>query len=114
MPTIHETAYPRLKSNPTPRELVTVYTPTKEEMDLADRVARSSTAHLGFLILMKTFQRLGYFVLIRDVPVSIVEHIAHDQGFLDIPAGLAEYDESGTRRRHVPIIRRAPRREAIW
>jgi hypothetical protein len=42
-------------------------------MDLADRVARSLTSRLGFLILLKTFQRLGYFVLIRDVPVSIVE-----------------------------------------
>ena len=75
-------------------------------MDLADRVARSLTSRLGFLILLKTFQRLGYFVLIRDVPVSIVEHIARDQGFLQAPAGLAEYDDSGTRRRHVPIIRR--------
>src|SRR5271169_6131721 len=104
MPTIHETAYPRLKSNPSPRELAATYTPTNDEIALADRVAQRSTPHLGFLILLKTFQRLGYFVLIRDVPVSIVEHIAHDQGFLNIPAGLAEYDDSGTRRRHVPMI----------
>jgi TnpA family transposase len=75
-------------------------------MALADRAAHRSTPHLGFLILLKTFQRLGYFVLIRDVPVSIVEYIAHDQGFLNIPTGLDEYDDSGTRRRHVPIIRK--------
>lgn len=105
MPSIHETAYPRLKSNPSPRELVGVYTPTREEMALADRVARSGTARLGFLILLKTFQRLGYFVPLRDVPLSVVEHIARDQGFLAAPANLAEYDNSGTRRRHVPIIR---------
>jgi hypothetical protein len=74
-------------------------------MDLADRVVRSATARLGFLVLLKTFQRLGYFVMIRDVPASIVEHIAHDQGFLEKPGGLDEYDASGTRRRHVPIIR---------
>ncbi len=73
MPTVHETAYPRLRGNPSPRELVDVYSPTRDEMDLADRVARSLTSRLGFLILLKTFQRLGYFVLIRDVPVSIVE-----------------------------------------
>jgi hypothetical protein len=30
VPTIHETAYPRLKNNPTPRELADIYTPTKE------------------------------------------------------------------------------------
>jgi len=74
-------------------------------MDLADRVVRSATARLGFLVLLKTFQRLGYFVMVRDVPASIVEHIAHDQGFLETPGGLDEYDDSGTRRRHVPIIR---------
>jgi len=105
VPSIHETAYPRLKHNPSPRELADIYTPTKDEMALADRVARSSTARLGFLILLKTFQRLGYFVLVREVPVRIVEHIAHDQGFLYVPAGLSDYDESGTRRRHVPLIR---------
>ena len=105
MPSIHETAYPRLKNSPSPRELVTVYSPTKDEIVLAGRVARSSTARLGFLILLKTFQRLGYFMLIRDVPASIVEHIAHDLGFLDAPPGLSEYDDSGTRRRHVPIVR---------
>ena len=87
MPTVHETAYPRLRGNPSPRELVDVYSPTRDEMDLADRVARSLTSRLGFLILLKTFQRLEYFVLIRDVPVSIVEHIARDQGFLQAPAG---------------------------
>lgn len=105
MPSIHETAYPRLRSSLSPRELVAVYSPTKDEMDLADRVVRSATARLGFLVLLKTFQRLGYFVMIRDVPASIVEHIAHDQGFLEKPGGLDEYDASGTRRRHVPIIR---------
>jgi uncharacterized protein DUF4158 len=105
VPTIHETAYPRLKNNPSPRELADIYTPTKDEMALAESVARSSTARLGFLILLKTFQRLGYFVLLRDVPASIVEHIAHDQGFLYVPAGLDDYDDSGTRRRHVPLIR---------
>jgi hypothetical protein len=73
---------------------------------LADCVARSSIARLGFLILLKTFQRLGYFVLIREVPVRIVEHIAHDQGFSYVPAGLSDYDDSGTRRRPVPLIRK--------
>ena len=44
MPTIHETAYPRLKSNSRSRELLAVYNLTKDEMGLANRVARSSTA----------------------------------------------------------------------
>jgi hypothetical protein len=58
------------------------------------------------LILLKTFQRLGYFIALRDVPRSIIEHIGHDQGMLIAPDSMAEYDESGTRRRHVSIVRK--------
>jgi TnpA family transposase len=105
MPTVHETAYPRLKSSVSPRELTDLYTPTVAEVELAGRASRGETARLGFLVLLKTFQRLGYFVALRDVPRSIVEHIGHDQGLLIIPETMAEYDDSGTRRRHVKIIR---------
>jgi TnpA family transposase len=105
VPSAHETAYPRLKSRPSPHELAMVYTPTKDEVVLAERVTRSDVARLGFLILLKTFQRLGYFVQLRDVPRTIVEYIAQTQGFLIVPDALADYDASGTRRRHVPIIR---------
>ena len=105
MPSAHETAYPRLKSNPSPTELAAVYTPTKEEAALADSVARGEVARLGFLVLLKAFQRLGYFLQLRDVPAAIIEHIAHTQGFLIAPGGLGVYDESGTRRRHVAVIR---------
>jgi hypothetical protein len=107
MPTVHETTYPRLKSNISHRELVDLYTPTKVEVELGGRVSKGDRARLAFLILLKTFQRLGHFIALRDVPRSIVEHIGHDQGLLIVPDSMAvEYDESGTRRRHVPIIRK--------
>jgi hypothetical protein len=105
VPSAHETAYPRLKSHPSPHELTMVYTPTKDEVALAEGTARSELARLGFLVLLKTFQRLGYFVQLRDVPPTIGEHIAQTQGFLVVPGALANYDASGARRRHVPIIR---------
>lgn len=82
-----------------------MYTPTREEAALADGVARGEVARLGFLVLLKAFQRLGYFLQLRDLPPVIVEHIAHTQGFLVAPGGLGEYDESGTRRRQVAVIR---------
>jgi hypothetical protein len=106
MPTVHETAYPRLKSNVSRRELIDLYTPTQAEVELATRVSKGEPARFGFLILLKTFQRLGYFIALRDVPRSIIEHIGHDQGLLIVPDTMAEYDESGTRRRHVAIIRK--------
>ncbi len=105
MPSVHETAYPRVKRHPSPHDLTTVYTPPKDEVALAEGVTRSAIARLAFLILLKPVQRLGYFVPLRDVPRTIVEHIAHTQGCLVTPAGLADYDASGTRRRHVPLIR---------
>jgi hypothetical protein len=55
-PLIHE-----LKSNPSPNELATVYTPTREKTALADRVARGEIAHLGFLVLLKTFPAARLF-----------------------------------------------------
>ncbi len=106
MPTVHETAYPRLKSNVSRRELIDLYTPTQAEVELATRVSKGEPARFGFLILLKTFQRLGYFIALRDVPRSIIEYIGHDQGMLIVPDTMAEYDESGTQLRHVPIIRK--------
>ncbi len=108
MPSVHETAYPRLKSSLTTQELADIYTPTSAEIEVADKVAKGQTAKLCFLILLKTFQRLGYFVQLRDVPSQIATHIAgslpsfHSESS---PAELEQYDNSGTRRRHIPLIR---------
>ncbi|WP_052326853.1 DUF4158 domain-containing protein [Deinococcus peraridilitoris] len=95
MPTLDETAYPRLKSQPIEKELLEIYTPSQEELALAERVAREATAKFCFLVLLKTFQRLGYFVQLRDVPETITEQIKHSLGLLILPVRLAGYDESG-------------------
>ena len=75
MVSIQDTAYPRLKSNPTFKELINVYTPTPDELQLAERVTRKSSTSLCFLVLLKTFQRLGYGVPLTAVPASIIRHI---------------------------------------
>lgn len=104
MPSIHETAYPRLKSSLTERELDKHYTPNDAELALALRCSNGKTARLGFLVLLKTFQRLGYFVKIGAVPQRLVAHIAKYLGFQKTP-DLSEYDDSGSRRRHVSLVR---------
>jgi hypothetical protein len=38
MLSIHDTAYPRLKSHPSAKELEALYTPTPDELELARRV----------------------------------------------------------------------------
>src|SRR3954469_25785497 len=105
MPAVHETAYPRLKEAVTPTDLVEVYTPTAKEIALAIDTSPRPEARLGFLILLKAFQRLGYFVLAGEVPKPIVEHIANYLGVDPASDDLHRYDESGTRRRHIAIIR---------
>jgi len=105
MPSIHETAYPRLKRAPTPDELARVYTPTRAEVQLAQQVTKGPVARIGFFVVLKTFQRLGYVVPVADVPAAVIAHIAQA---VDIPLAtldLRGYDTSGTRRRHVQTIR---------
>ena len=57
MPTIHDTAYPRLKSSISEKELNEIYTPTADEFDLAHSLTNSTAMRIGFLVLLKTFQR---------------------------------------------------------
>src|SRR5512142_1069884 len=91
MPAVHETAYPRLKEAVTPTDLVEVYTPTAKEIALAIETSPRREARLGFLILLKTFQRLGYFVLVSEVPKSIVGHIANYLGIDPASDDLLSY-----------------------
>src|SRR5919204_6526242 len=105
MASLHDTAYPRLRSHLTIRELTEVYSPTRDELALAQRATRGASAQLAFLVLLKTFQRLGYFVSLQSVPLSIVTHIASCAGILFALVDLMGYDDSGTRRRHLALIR---------
>ena len=106
MPTCAETAYPRLKNQIREKELTEIYTPTREELNLASQYTRKSSTQLGFLVLLKTFQRLGYFVAPSIVPEAIVKHISRCAA-LDCPVSvLPSYEASGTRWRHITLIRK--------
>lgn len=63
MPTVHETAYPRLKSSVTRRELIDLYTPTEAEVELAGRVSKGPSAKVPFLIRGVAFDVETYFRL---------------------------------------------------
>jgi hypothetical protein len=105
MPRPSETAYPRLKHSISAEELYRCYTPSSDERSLAERSARGSAAKLGFLLLLKTSQTLGRFIPLSEIPQPIIDHIAT---FTRLPNRLEEldsYDRSGTRKRHLRIIR---------
>lgn len=107
MTSLHETAYPRLKTEPTPKELAELYTPTADELAFVAGQVRQSTARLAFLIHLKLFQRLGYFVRLTEVPASILQYIAQASGVRRLPprTQLEAYDDSGAQRRHMKLLR---------
>ena len=100
-----QTAYPRLKQNPNQRDLDEVFTPSLEEIRWADAITKSEISKLGFLLLLKTFQRLGYFVTLKHVPGSIIQHVARCLGFLLTPTTIHDYDRYGDRSTHMSLIR---------
>ena len=59
---------------------------------------------MWFLCLLKTFQRLGYFVQLQQIPAKIVNHIAAHLGYATLP-DLSNYDRYPTRVRHLARIR---------
>ena len=105
MPSIHETAYPRLKSSFSEKELKEIFTPTPEEFDLAHSIAKSTPLKIVFLVLLKTFQRLGYFLPLHKAPRQIAEHISLIYGVHYGAMEWEAYDASGSRYRFIARIR---------
>lgn len=100
-----DTAYPRFKSHPSSAELERFYTPCENERTFCDSHTRSQTTRLGFVLLLKTYQRLGYFVTSEQVPDAIVEHVAAAVNESGDREALRQYDLSQARRKHVSAVR---------
>lgn len=84
MALIERTAYPRFGRNPTAEELTRLYTPALREIDLAKRSTRGSESQqLAFLVMLKSFQRLGYFPGPEEVPEMVVAHLRSRLGLAD-------------------------------
>ena len=77
MALIERTAYPSFGPDPSPKDLAEFYTPTSEETRFAKAATRGGTPVLGFLVMLKGFQRLGYFPRPEEVPEAIVTHLRH-------------------------------------
>jgi TnpA family transposase len=105
VPNVAETAYPRLKSHFTAKELQEIYTPTKEDLKFALLHTRTADTRLNFLILFKTFQRLGYFIPLQSVPQPLIKHICEQMKLSVAPRTIAKYDASRARWRHTIAIR---------
>jgi TnpA family transposase len=100
---IERTAYPRFKRHYTPKELSEIYTPTKLEIAFALKVTTGEKNYFNLLVLLKVFQRLGYFPQIADIPLAVIDqirtslHLQEDRSF--------SYQYPPTLSRHKKIIR---------
>ncbi len=106
MGSLHETAYPRLRSNITPKELRQYYTPNNDELELIGTI-KKPVLRLGLILNLKLFQRLGYFVPLASAPPVLVEHISK---VLELKRAitrkqLKDYDGSGSRSRQQQTLR---------
>ena len=98
MPTLADTAYPRLRTSPGDAELAGAFTPTAAELVFAAKRTRQPGPRLALLVMLKTFQRLGYFVQPGEVPSAIAAHIAAAAGLTSALGELGAYDAASSYR----------------
>ena len=82
MTSIERTAYPRFKKSLTQPELDEFYTPTEAEIAFVNQAATGKLQQLTLMILLKSFQKLGYLPRLSQTPVQIQIHIAQGMGWL--------------------------------
>ncbi len=103
MASIERTAYPRFKRYYTPNELKNIYTPTTEEKLFATEHTRNDNNYLNLLVALKSFQRLGYFPKLEQIPLSIINHIKKILCLSEEPT--IDYVNPRTYHRHQHLIR---------
>jgi hypothetical protein len=105
MSTIRDTAYPQFGSSLSMQEMENFYTPTGQEITFCNRVVKGLPGKPCFLLLLKSFQKLGYFPTTEEIPSFIHEHILKTAGYQPLTQKvLKNYDHSGTKSRHMAKI----------
>jgi hypothetical protein len=100
---IERTAYPRFKGVIGARELDEVFTPTVDEIEWAHKKAKTQPGVITLIVLLKSFQRLGYFPRLGEIPASIVDHTRGAAGLEDDVTVTME--SRRTMKRHRAFIR---------
>jgi hypothetical protein len=100
---IERTAYPRFKRYYTAKELQEIYPPTPAEIAFARTATTGEDNYLNLMVLLKSFQRLGYFPKLSDIPDAVINYI---RTFLKLPQNLdLGYQYPQTLSRHKKAIR---------
>lgn len=103
MASIERTAYPRFRRAVPVRELHGSFTPGREEIDWARERTRSPQHLLALVVLLKSYQKLGYFPDLFDIPLGVIEHV---RGYLFLGADVEpNHDSERTAQRHRGLVR---------
>jgi len=100
-----DSAYPRFKSIVSKKDLEQCYPPTAEELAFCRGKTRSKENLLGLVVLLKTFQRLGYFVNCVEILKPILAHNASRLKLTSPIKSMKRYEKSSTRQKHLNLIR---------
>src|SRR5437763_16368990 len=85
MTSIERTAYPRFTRAPSVKELREIYTPTPTDLAFVATTARGPAQKFALMILLKVYQRLGYFPKPETIPGAILSHI---RAVMQFPADM--------------------------
>lgn len=105
MTSIERTAYPYIAANKliSQKTLNTLYILTKEELDFISQNIRGNRMRLNFSIQLKSFQDLGYFPDISEIPDVIINYLRKQ---MKLPHNLSPfYEHPPTLSRHRNRIR---------
>src|SRR6266496_3228628 len=83
MTSLERTAYPRFSRAPSLKELRELYTPTPHDIAFVTTRARGDSPQFALMILLKAFQRLGYFPNPQEIPGAVISHIRAVMRFPD-------------------------------
>lgn len=103
----HETAYPRLKQDPTARELDLHFTPSADDLAFVQALSKQPAIRVAVMLHLKTLPHRGGFGALRDIPERIVRHVAEAVSYRRAftVSDLEAYDASRMKREHVAKIR---------
>ncbi|BBH53097.1 DUF4158 domain-containing protein [Fluviispira sanaruensis] len=101
-----DTAYPRFKKSYSESELQKLFYPSEEEIEFCKNNSTGEKPLLCMLLLLKSFQNIGYFIQLNEIPENIIKFIVEKSNFKGTINELIHgYQDSGSKRRHVKCIR---------
>ncbi|GAA3074109.1 hypothetical protein GCM10017600_26700 [Streptosporangium carneum] len=83
MTSIERTAYPQFKRLTSARVLHAFFTPTAEETDWAQELARSPQALFALALALKCFQKMARFPSPEEISQVVVDHVRRCLGLAE-------------------------------